>query len=76
MQNSVKFNFFDFVKKIDKNLWDCHLQSNMDADSKMLLKNGITESYKHNSKKGNEYTYKNFKNGVVYKARIQKVKIQ
>ena len=48
----------------------------MDADSKMLLKNGITESYKHNSKKGNEYTYKNFKNGGVYKARIQKVKIQ
>ena len=48
----------------------------MDADSKMLVWNGITESYKHNSKKGNEYTYKNFKNGGVYKARIQKVKIQ
>ena len=76
MQKSVKFNFFDFVKKIDKNLWDCHLQSNMDADSKMLLKIGVTESYKHISKKGNEYTYKNFKNWGVYKARIQKVKIQ
>ena len=48
----------------------------MDTDSKILLKNDITESYKHNSKKGNEYTYKNFKNGGVYKARIQKVKIQ
>ena len=48
----------------------------MDADSKMLLKIGVTESYKHNSKKGNEYTYKNFKYGGVYKARIQKVKIQ
>ena len=42
----------------------------MDADSKMLLENGITESYKHNSKKGNEYTYKNFKNGGVHKATI------
>ena len=48
----------------------------MDADSKMLLKSAVTEPYKHNSKKGNEYTYKNFKNGGVYKARIQKVKIQ
>ena len=48
----------------------------MDADSKMLLKITVAESYKHDSKKGNEYTYKNFKNGGVYKARIHKVKIQ
>ena len=48
----------------------------MDADSKISLKIAVTESYKHNSKKGNEYTYKNFKYGGVYKARIQKVKIQ
>ena len=76
MQKSAKFNFLDFVKKIDKNFRDCHLQSNMDADSKMLLKITVTESYKHNSKKGNVYTYKNFKNGGVFKARIWKVKIQ
>ena len=48
----------------------------MDADSKMLLKITVAESYKHDSKKDNQYTYKNFKNEAVFKARIQKVKIQ
>ena len=70
MQKSVKFNFLDFVKKFDKNFWTCHLQSNIGADSKMSLKIAVTESYKHNSKKDNEYTYKNFKNEGVFKARI------
>ena len=48
----------------------------MDADSKMSLKIAVTESYKHDSKKDNQYTYKNFKNEGVFKARIQKIKIQ
>ena len=48
----------------------------MDADSKISLKIAVTESCKHDSKKDNEYTDKNFKNGGVFKARIQKVKIQ
>ena len=35
-----------------------------------------TESYKHNSKRGNEYTYKNLRNVGAHKARIWKVKIK
>ena len=52
------------------------LTSVMDTDSKISFKIDFTESYKHNSKESNDYIYKNFKNGVVHKGRIQKVKIK
>ena len=74
MQKSVKFNFLDFVKKISKNLSDCHLQSNIDTDSKMSFRIAVTESNKHNSKTGNEYTDKNFKNGGFTKLEFKKLK--
>ena len=48
----------------------------MDTDSKISLKIAVIESYKHNSKKSNEYAHKNFKNWGVHKARIQKIKIK
>ena len=48
----------------------------MDTDSKISLKIAVIESYKHNLKKSNEYTHKNFKNWGVHKARIQKIKIK
>ena len=74
MQKSVKFNFLDSVKKISKNLSDCHLQSNIDTDSKMSFRIAVTESNKHNSKTGNEYTDKNFKNGGFTKLEFKKLK--
>ena len=48
----------------------------MDTDSKISLKIAVIESYKHNSKRSNEYPHKNFKNWGVHKARIQKIKIK
>ena len=48
----------------------------MDTDSKISLKIAVIESYKHNSKKSNEYAHKNFKNWGVHKARIQNIKIK
>ena len=74
MQKSVKFNFLDFVKKISKNLSDCYLQSYTDTDSKMSFRIAVTESNKHNSKTGNEYTDKNFKNGGFTKLEFKKLK--
>ena len=35
---------------------DCHLQSNIDTDSKMSFRIAVTESNKHNSKTSNETT--------------------
>ena len=48
----------------------------MDTDSKISLKIAVIESYKHNSKRSNEYPHKNFKNCGVHKATIQKIKIK
>ena len=48
----------------------------MDTDSKISLKIAVIESYKHNSKRSNEYPHKNFKNWGVHKATIQKIKIK
>ena len=42
----------------------------MDGDSKKSLKTAIIEFYKLNSRKGKEFTYKNFKKGGVHKATI------
>ena len=48
----------------------------MDTNSKISLKIAVIESYKHNSKRSNEYPHKNFKNWGVHKATIQKIKIK
>ena len=53
---------------------DCHLQSNIDTDSKMSSRITVTESNKHNSKTGNKYTDKNFKNGGFTKLEFKKLK--
>ena len=44
----------------------------MDGDSKKSLKTAIIEFYKLNSRKGKEFTYKNFKKGGVHKAHRSK----
>ena len=38
----------------------------IDGDSKKSLKTAIIEFYKLNSRKGKEFTYKNFKKGGVH----------
>ena len=53
---------------------DCHLQSNIDTESKMSFRIAVIESNKHNSKTGNEYTDKNFKNGGFTKLEFKKLK--
>ena len=50
------------------------MQSNIGADSKMSLKIAVTESYKHNSKKDNQYTYKNLQMKVFSKLESRKSK--
>ena len=49
----------------------------MDGDRKKSLKTAIIEFYKLNSRKGKEFTYKNFKKGGVHKATIyRRIKIK